>query len=112
VFGWEGDTMDMGGSELTLFRLPGFVGGGPEQPVPRDLVATMAPTSGDDVPPHWSVDFWVDDADAAAERAAGLGGKALAGPYDIPVPGVAMRQAVLADPQGAAFSVTEVGPPA
>ena len=31
-------------------------------------------------------------------------------PYDIPV--AAMRQAVLADPQGAAFSVTEVGPPA
>ena len=46
------------------------------------------------------------------ERAAGLGGKVLAGPYDIPVPGVAMRRAVLADPQGAAFSVTEVGPPA
>jgi predicted enzyme related to lactoylglutathione lyase len=112
VFGWEGDTMEMGGSEMTLFRLPGFVGGEPEQPVPRDLVATMAPTSGDDVLPHWSVDFWVADADATAEKATALGGKALAGPYDIPVPDVAMRQAVLADPQGAAFSVTKVGPPA
>jgi predicted enzyme related to lactoylglutathione lyase len=56
------------------------------------------------------VDFWVADADAAAERAAELGGQVVAAPYDIPI--AAIRQAVLADPQGAVFSVTKVGPPA
>jgi hypothetical protein len=70
----------------------------------------MAPLSSDqspdDVPPHWSVDFWVGDLDGTAEKAADLGGKVVAPPYDIP--GTPLRQAVLADPQGAAFSVTRV----
>jgi predicted enzyme related to lactoylglutathione lyase len=106
VFGWDTETLDLGGAEVTLWRLPGFVGGEPEQPVPRDVVATMAPMSGDDAPPRWSVDFWVEDVDATADRAARLGGEVVAPPYDIPV--AALRQAVLADPQGAAFSVTKV----
>ena len=50
---------------LTLFRLPGFVGGEPSQPVPRDLVAVGH--AGRDA--AVGVDFWVDDVDAAAERA-------------------------------------------
>ncbi len=115
VFGWEPEEMnprDRGGP--TLMRLPGFVGGEPLQPVPRDVVAVMAPMSPDqfpdEVPSHWSVDFWVDDADATAERSAQQGGSVLAPPYD--VPGVGLRQAVLADPQGATFSVTRApGPP-
>jgi uncharacterized protein len=109
VFGWETDTFDLGGAEVTLWRLPGFVGGEPLQPVPRDLVATMAPMSSEQfpgVPPHWSVDFWVDDVDATAAKATELGGRVVAAPYDIP--GAELRQAVLADPQGAAFSVTKV----
>jgi uncharacterized protein len=110
VFGWETDTFDLGGAEVTLWRLPGFVGGEPLQPVPRDLVATMAPMSSEqfpeEVPPHWSVDFWVDDVDATAAKATELGGRVVAAPYDIP--GAELRQAVLADPQGAAFSVTKV----
>lgn len=113
VFGWEADTFELGGAEVTLFRLPGYVGGEPQQPVPRDLVATMAPLpddSGADASPHWSVDFWVDDVDATAAAATRNGGKVLAEPYDLP--DVGMRQAVLADPQGAAFSVTKVNVPA
>jgi predicted enzyme related to lactoylglutathione lyase len=110
VFGWETDTFDLGGAEVTLWRLPGFVGGEPLQPVPRDLVATMAPMSSEqfpeEVPPHWSVDFWVDDVDATAAKVTELGGRVVAPPYDIP--GAELRQAVLADPQGAAFSVTKV----
>jgi uncharacterized protein len=70
------------------------------------VIATMAPMTGDEGPPRWSVDFWVDDVDATAGRAAQLGGEVVAPPYDIPV--AALRQAVLADPQGAAFSVTKV----
>jgi uncharacterized protein len=55
-------------------------------------------------PPSWSVDFWVDDVDATAARAAALGGRVLAAPMDTPVGGTS----VLADPQGAPFSVSTV----
>jgi predicted enzyme related to lactoylglutathione lyase len=113
LFGWELEGMD-GGSGVSMMRLPGFEGGEPLQPVPRDVVAVMAPMSADqfpdEVPSHWSVDFWVKDADATAEEAAERGGTVIVPPYD--VPGVGLRQAVLADPQGATFSVTRApGPP-
>jgi hypothetical protein len=106
VFGWGTDTFDAGDIAMTLWRLPGYEGGEPSQPVPRDVVAVMAPISNDgrDVPSHWSVDFWVDDADAIADKAATLGGTVIAPPYDVP----GFRQAVLADPQGASFSVTKL----
>jgi predicted enzyme related to lactoylglutathione lyase len=91
-----------------MFRLPGYVGGEPEQPVSREVVATMSPMSPDqlaqDVPAHWSVDFWVHDVDAIAARAADLGGHAVAPPFDIPIG----RTAVLADPRGVVFSVSRV----
>src|SRR5919197_4657156 len=77
VFGWEPETMDLGGSDYTLFHVSGYVGGEPEQPVARDVVAGMAAMTDDrfaaEVPPHWSIDFWVDDVDASADRAAELG---------------------------------------
>lgn len=109
VFGWTTDTMDLGGgAEATMFLLPGFEGGEPSQPVPREVVATMAPSdpSSDDQPAHWSVDFWVDDLDATVAKASELGGKTVVPPYDIP--GVSMSQAVLADPEGASFSTTKL----
>jgi uncharacterized protein len=108
VFGWETDTFDIGEGEITLWRLPGYVGGEPEQPVSREVVAVMAPMTGDqfpDVPPHWSIDFWVYDANVIVDRAAKLGGEIVAPPFDTPVG----RTAVLADPQGAVFSVSKVG---
>src|SRR5918997_2983109 len=112
VFGWEADTFDMGEGEVTLWRLPGYVGGEPQQPVSREVVGVMVPISGDrspeDLPAHWSVDFWVDDVDAAADKAAKLGGRVVASPF---APSVG-RTAVLADPQGAVFSVSKVGPAA
>jgi predicted enzyme related to lactoylglutathione lyase len=114
VFGWTTQGFPVGDMEATLWRLPGYVGGQPEQPVPRDNVATMAPMTSDnfpdDVPSHWAVDFWVGNVDEAAEKAAELGGSVLAPPYDLPIEGQ-FRQAVIADPQGAAFSVSRVGPP-
>lgn len=120
VFGWETLTFDAGGSKLTMWRLPGYVGGVPDQPVPRDVVAAMAPITGEgfqnvgqtgpqpllvrameDVAPHWSVNFWVSDAEAAAAKAAELGGRIVVPPYEAP----GFRAAVLADPQGAALTV-------
>jgi predicted enzyme related to lactoylglutathione lyase len=100
VFGWETDTFQMGDAEITMWRVPGYVGGEPEQPVSRDVVGVMVPGEQ----PHWSVDFWVDDVDAIAAKTAALGGRVIAPPYDPP----GFRQAVVADPQGAAFTVSKV----
>ena len=105
VFGWETDTFALGDLDVTLWRLPGFVGGEPEQPVPADVIAAAAPAG--DGPPEWSVDFWVEDTDTTATRAAELGGTVIAPPFDIPIG----RRAVLADPQGAAFSITRIATP-
>ena len=79
------------------------MGGEPEQPVPADVIATSLRSDG---PPRWDVDFWVDDVDATAARAAELGGTVVAGPFDMPIG----RRAVLADPQGATFSISRVVP--
>ena len=96
VFGWEAD----GFEGAWLWRLPGFVGGEPLQPVPRDVVGVMVPAEGR--PPSWNVNFWVADADDTAARAEELGGSVVVPPFDSQV----SRDAVLADPQGAVFSVT------
>jgi len=100
VFGWEAEPFPMGDHEGTLWRLPGYVGGEPGQPVPRDVVAVMAPAFGR--PAAWVVNFWVEDADAIAAAAPGLGGTVVAGPFDTAI----SRDAVIADPSGAVFSVT------
>lgn len=96
MFGWENEPFAPG---VSLFRLPGYVGGEPAQPVPRDVIAVMAK---DDGPARWSVDFWVPDVDALAGRVPGLGGRMVVAPFD----SIPTRQAVLADPFGAVFSVT------
>ena len=104
VFGWESDAF----GDITMWRVPGYVGGKPEQPVPRDVVAGMAPLTPDllasGVRPHWRIDFWVDDVDATVATATELGGSAIVPPYDTPI----ARQAVVADPQGAVFSVSRI----
>jgi uncharacterized protein len=97
VFGWTTEAF----GPVTMFRLPGFVGGEPEQPVSREVVAVMAAGDG---PARWSVDFWVADVDDFAARAGELGGAVLAPPSDTPM----RRTAVLADPAGAAFTVTQM----
>jgi predicted enzyme related to lactoylglutathione lyase len=104
VFGWDTQPFDAGGSEVTMWRLPGYLGGEPRQPVPRDTVAVMAPVTGEDVAPHWSVNFWVHDADGIAARAAELGGEVVVAPSAEP----GFKEAVVADPQGAALSVSQL----
>jgi predicted enzyme related to lactoylglutathione lyase len=101
VFGWQTEPFGPPAAQMTLWRLPGYVGGEPQQPVPRDVVGVMIPGTEE---AQWSIDFWVDDADTAAELAAGLGGSVVVPPRDIP----GFRNAVLADPQGAAFSVSQL----
>jgi len=105
VFGWT--TQEFGEDGIALWRLPGYEGGEPGQPVSREVVATMAPMGERfpaDLAPHWSVNFWVGDTDAIAEKSAELGGKVVVSPHDTP----AFRDSVLADPQGAVFSVSQL----
>jgi predicted enzyme related to lactoylglutathione lyase len=118
VFGWT--TLALGAGEM--WTLPGYgddlerdnpdlrkmiadMGG---QPGFEDVVASITPIPGDqpDTPPHWSVTFAVDDADATAAKATDLGGRAIVPPFDAPW----SRLTVLSDPQGAMFIASQFVP--
>jgi predicted enzyme related to lactoylglutathione lyase len=117
VFGWR--TLTIGDAEL--WTLPGY-GDHLEERDPglrertaefgapgfEDVVASIDPIGDDrrDVPAHWSVTFAIDDADAIAARAAELGGRVLAPPFDAPW----VRVTVIADPQGASFIASKFVP--
>jgi uncharacterized protein len=118
VFGWT--TLDLGGFEM--WTLPGY-GDHLEASNPglREMIAEMGgqvgfedvvasinpiPAEQPDTPPHWSVTFGVDDADATAQKAAELGGTVLAPPMDVPW----SRLTVIADPQGATFIASQFVP--
>jgi len=60
------------------------------------------------VPPNWTAYVYVDDCDAAAEKAKALGGQVLNPPSDIPEVG---RFAVIADPHGAVTAIMKPIPP-
>jgi predicted enzyme related to lactoylglutathione lyase len=101
VFGWE--TMELGPG-MTVFRLPGFVGGEPQQPVPRDVVAVLM--AGDEADgSKWEADFWIADLDAAVAAATERGGEVVEPPAEFE--GAPFRSAVLADPAGASFSLSQ-----
>lgn len=101
VFGWRLEPVS--GGPLALWRLPGYVGGQPGQVIPRDVVAVLTPTEdASGVPPHWAVNFRVEDVDATAERAAALGGTLLLPPTDTP----GFRSAVIADPQQGVIAIS------
>jgi predicted enzyme related to lactoylglutathione lyase len=74
----------------------------------EDVVASLVPIRDDqpDNPPHWSVTFAVDNADAIAEKAGALGGKVIVPPMDAPW----TRMTVIADPQGATFIASKYVP--
>jgi predicted enzyme related to lactoylglutathione lyase len=103
LFGWRAEPFEFGELTAFLLRLPGFVGGEPQQPVPRDVVATMIPADGS-TEPHWGVDFWIGDTDAAAAKAQEMGGGVIVAPHD----NVAFRSAVVADPNGARFGINQL----
>lgn len=93
LFGWHLETMEIGGMPYTVFV--------------RDDQAAMSgmlqmDAAWGEAPTHWMTYFQVDDCDAAAHRAAALGGQVCVPPTDAAGIG---RFAVLGDPQGAFFSV-------
>ncbi len=76
------------------------------------MIGGMAPMDGPQwqgIPPHWGIYFAVDDCDAMAEKAQGLGAKVNLPPTDFPNVG---RFAVIEDPQGAVFSIIKLSHPA
>ncbi|MGH2893909.1 MAG: VOC family protein [Solirubrobacteraceae bacterium] len=102
LFGWQAEAF---GPSIWLFRLPGYFGGEPSQPVPRDVVAAMTTADPDaGMPPAWSVDFWIADAEGAAAVAPGLGGRVIAEPFQ----DGNFRRAMLAAPDGAMFAVSQL----
>ena len=104
LFGWESEPFGGPGSPASVWRLPGYVGGEPQQPVPRDVIGIVTSLDGHAARrPHWSVDFWIADADAAAERVTSLGGRLLTPLTDTP----GFRSFVAADPAGAEFSISQ-----
>lgn len=71
-------------------------------PAGEGVAGLMTPSPQATAFPGWAVYFGVDDVDATAARAAGLGGSPLFGPMDIPHVG---RFAVMRDPQGVPFTI-------
>jgi predicted enzyme related to lactoylglutathione lyase len=119
VFGWQ--TMSVGGGN-EMWTLPGYgdhleertpglreqmaAMGGP--PGFEDVVASINPIPDDqpDIPPHWSVTFATDDAEATAAKAAELGGKVVVPPFDGPW----VRMTLIADPGGATVIASQFVP--
>lgn len=96
IFGWEPRDRNIGEMAFTYF----FKG-------VRGVAGLMAMNERwpQAVPSHWQVSFAVDDADALAARAVELGGKAqpvTASPFD--------RSALITDPHGATFSISQQTP--
>lgn len=117
VFGWE--TRPMG--DWQMFVRPGYVDfltdGHPEEVLAEyeqygapdgfaDLVAYLV--QGDrDRSAVWGITFSVADADAAAARAAELGGTVVTGPTDAPP----VRTVEIRDPDGTALTLSQFTPP-
>lgn len=95
LFGWElEDAAPGGGAVSAICRVGGDAVGG--------LSGLLGDPPADGTPPGWMSYVTVDDADATAARAPGLGGKVVRGPLDVPGSG---RMAVVEDPQGAVLAV-------
>ncbi len=94
LFGWELETWH-GEGEYILFKNGETSIGGAMQ---------RTPEMGE-VPSHWITYFSVTDCDAAADKAAELGGRIINPPMDIPNVG---RFALMADPVGAMFAVIKL----
>jgi uncharacterized protein len=124
VFGWEMTAVDFdfGFGEAYMVRRPGYAdfleqldpgvknrhqeAGAPEGFT--DAICWLQPLTDDNVQPHWSITFSVDDPDAIAQQAESLGGTVIVPPFDVPY----ARITVIKDPQGATFSASKYVPPA
>jgi uncharacterized protein len=70
----------------------------------RDVAAVGSLPVGAPQTPAWNTYVWVDSADETAAKAQEAGGRVIIEPYDVPGAG---RMAMLADREGATFSVLQ-----
>jgi uncharacterized protein len=89
MFGWTVVEYPMPGGVYIIFQSEG-----------NDAAAMYAGQTG--VPPHWGVYFSVANVDESAAKIVPLGGKVVAGPFDVMESG---RMVAAQDPQGAVFSL-------
>jgi len=94
LLGWQTEDTPMGdGQVYTMFLLGGR---------PLGAVYNQPPEERKMAPPHWNSYISVADADAAAAKAASLGGTVIVAPFEVMEHG---RMAILQDPTGAVFCV-------
>jgi uncharacterized protein len=89
---WKFEDMDMGKGTYTVIKVGGQGIGG----------ITDVPPNAQGMPPNWGGYVTVDDVDTVVARVAGLGGRVLLVPTDIPTVG---RFATIMDGQGATLSL-------
>ena len=126
VFGWEADSLDVGagateGEGPALWRRPGYgdhlaatidpgiherQAAASAPPGFADAIVWLAPLTGHEQP-HWHVTFAVADRDDVRATALRLGAADVSGPVDTPW----TRTAVVRDPQGAVFTLSQFTPP-
>jgi predicted enzyme related to lactoylglutathione lyase len=92
LLGWQFQDMDMGNGTYTVINVAGQGVGG----------ITAVPPNAKGMPLAWGGYVTVDDVDAVVARVAGLGGRVLLAPTDIPTVG---RFATIQDSQGATLSL-------
>jgi uncharacterized protein len=94
LFGWVPNDTPAGDGTYTLLMLRGREIGGLSKMQKEQLAQG--------VPPHWLPYVSVASADDTTTKATTLGGRVLAGPFDVMEHG---RMSVIQDPTGAAFAV-------
>ncbi len=95
LFGWTAIDNPMGPDEIyTVFQLNG-------QPVSAGY-KQQKDEAAMGIPPHWTLYIATADVDVAAARVQVLGGKIIAGPFDVATHG---RMAFAQDPTGAVFAL-------
>jgi predicted enzyme related to lactoylglutathione lyase len=95
LFGWDLNEQPMGpGDTYSIFQMRGK---------PVGAAYTMRPEEKQGgAPPHWNSYVTVANVDESAKKAASLGGKVIAPPFDVMDAG---RMAVIQDPTGAFFQI-------
>jgi uncharacterized protein len=91
LFGWKLEVGQHGGDYLHIKNGEHYIGGVPP-----------AGSAGPGVPPHWALYFQVTNCDASTEKAKSLGARIYMSPTTMEGVG---RWSVVADPQGASFSL-------
>jgi predicted enzyme related to lactoylglutathione lyase len=99
VLGFTYDPMPMGDFDYEVIKVGERPNGG---------IMPMNGPMWEGIPSHWMVYFAVADTDAMASKCEQLGGKIMVPPTDMSVG----RFSVLADPQGAVFTVLKLTQPA